>query len=190
MNVTLLDLYFTFFKLGLFTFGGGYVMIPLIEKQMIEEKKWLTKSDMYDMMALTQTIPGALAINMSGLVGFRLRKTLGTIVSVLGVMTPSIIIITIIAMFFEDLQDIELVQNALIGIKAMVVSLIIVSAVKMIKSTLYSSLQIDLFITALLLIIFTDIKPIFLIILSLVLSIITPNRFMIRDVEEVADDLS
>ena len=93
----LFELFFTFFKLGLFTFGGGYAMIPQIKEQVIEKKKWLSEEEVLEIIAISESTPGPIAINMATFIGYRQKKVLGSVCSTLGVVLPSLIIIYIIS---------------------------------------------------------------------------------------------
>jgi chromate transporter len=131
-NVNLLSLFWKFFKIGMFTFGGGYAMIPLIEREVVANK-WIDKEEITDMVAISQSIPGAVAVNMSLFVGYKIAKKKGAIISVLGCITPSFLIILLIAMLLSNFQDYKIVQHAFTGILSAVVALIILSAIKIAK---------------------------------------------------------
>jgi chromate transporter len=131
-DVNNLELYWKFFKIGAFTFGGGFAMIPLIEREVVKNK-WITNEDIADIVAISQSIPGAVAVNMSLFVGYRIKQKLGAIIAVLGCITPSVLIILFIATIFKQFQDLEIVQNAFSGILAAIVALIAVSAYKLAK---------------------------------------------------------
>lgn len=124
------DVFLSFFKIGCFTFGGGYAMIPLIEKEVITNKKWVSKEDIVDILAVSQSIPGAVAINSATLIGYKIAGKKGAYSATLGVVLPSFTIITIIAAFFSRFQDNHIVQAAFMGIRPAVVALIITAAVK------------------------------------------------------------
>lgn len=160
----LLDLFLTFFRIGIFTLGGGYVMVPLIEREMVNKKKWIAEEDIVDIIAITQSIPGALATNMSALVGYRIARVKGAIVSVLGVILPSFIIIVTIAIFFTQFKDLEVVQDAFLGIRSVVAGLIAAVSIRILKKAavdLYTSIIVVATVT---LLIMTDIEPVFIII--------------------------
>ncbi|MFP4478085.1 MAG: chromate transporter [Candidatus Izemoplasmatales bacterium] len=159
----LMNIYFTFFMIGIFTFGGGYVMIPFIEKEMVEKKKWIKKSEIIDIIAITQSIPGALSTNMSALVGYKIAKIKGAIVAVLGVISPSFIIIVLIAAFFSQFQDLEVVQNAFLGIRSMVVALIAVASIKIFKSAVVDINTLIIVLITVSLLLVTSIEPIYII---------------------------
>jgi chromate transporter len=164
MKVNLGLLFWKFFKIGLFTFGGGFAMIPLMEREIIKNK-WITHEDITDIVAISQSIPGAVAVNMSLFVGYRINKKIGAIVAVLGCITPSIILIILIASLFTQIQDYEIIQNGFTGVLIAVVALIIVSAVKVGKAAIMDG--ITFLITSFTLgalLLFQSVSPIFYII--------------------------
>lgn len=118
------DSFRTFFKIGAFTLGGGYAMIPLIESEVVDKHKWLSKEEFLDVIAIAQVCPGVFAINMSCFIGYKLRKKKGAISSALGTALPSFIIILLIAMFFTKIQDNPVVEAIFRGIRPAVVALI------------------------------------------------------------------
>ena len=127
-------LFKTFFKIGLFTLGGGYAMIPLIEAEVVDKHRWIGKSDFLDLIAIAQSCPGVFAINISIFIGYKLRRTLGAIVSALGTALPSFLIILAIALFFHQFQDNPVVSAIFRGIRPAVVALIAVPTFNLARS--------------------------------------------------------
>ena len=121
-------------KIGIVTFGGGYAMIPIIEAEVVDKHHWMTKEEFVDAIAITQTCPGALAINMSSFLGYKLAKIPGAIVCTLGTSLPSFLIILVIAMFFHQFQDNKIVAALFAGIRPAVVALIVVPTFQLAKS--------------------------------------------------------
>ena len=121
-------LFSTFFKIGAFTFGGGYAMIPIFEREFVENRGWITSEDMLNYVAISQSTPGVIAVNMATFIGYRRRGFLGALVATLGVIIPSLIVITIIAAFISNFNENIYVQKALKGINISV-AVILVSAV-------------------------------------------------------------
>lgn len=158
------QLFKSFFKIGLFTFGGGYAMIPLIEEEIVDKKKWILKEDILDLFAISQSIPGAIAINTATLVGYKKAKKLGGIFATIGVILPSFIIISIIAAFFHQFADLAFVHAIFMGINGAVILLIFKAALKMTKLSVIDPLSGICLILTVLLILFTNINPVFLII--------------------------
>jgi chromate transporter len=112
------------FKLGALTFGGGYAIVPLFECEFVQKRNWIECEDMLNMIALSQSVPGAIAINCSVLLGYRLRKIKGALVSVLGSVLPSLIVLTAVTYVYESFKDNLYVYSALRGVRAAVVALI------------------------------------------------------------------
>lgn len=116
----------TFFKIGIFTLGGGYAMIPLIEEEVVNRHKWVDKEEMLDLIAIAQSCPGVFAINISIFIGYKLRKTRGAIATALGTALPSFLIILAIALFFHQFEDNRIIAAMFKGIRPAVVALIAV----------------------------------------------------------------
>ena len=116
----------TFFKIGIFTLGGGYAMIPLIEEEVVNRHKWVSKDEMLDLIAIAQSCPGVFAINISIFIGYKLRKTKGAIATALGTALPSFLIILAIAIFFHQFEDNRVIAAMFKGIRPAVVALIAV----------------------------------------------------------------
>ena len=128
------DSFKTFFKIGLFTLGGGYAMIPLIEAEVVDKHRWITKQEFVDLIAIAQSCPGVFAINMSIFIGYKLRRLRGAISCSLGTAMPSFLIILAIAMFFHQFQDNPIVASIFRGIRPAVVALIAVPTFNMARS--------------------------------------------------------
>ena len=143
----LIELFLTFFKLGLFTFGGGYAMIPQIKEQVIEKKKWLTEEEVLEIIAISESTPGPIAINMATFIGYRQKKVLGSLMATLGVVLPSLIIIFIISLFFDAFLANKYIAYAFIGIKACVAFLITKAGLEMLikmKRTIFNILAFSI----------------------------------------------
>ena len=134
MATSLFRLLTTFFRIGLFTFGGGYAMIPLIEHDVVEKNGWLKKDNFLDLLAVAQSAPGVFAVNMAVLVGYRLRGIPGALSAAFGCVLPSVVIILLIALFFRRFRHIEVVNNIFMGIRPVVVALIAVPVFNVAKS--------------------------------------------------------
>ena len=133
---TLLELFAAFFRTGIFTFGGGLAMMPMLQKELIEKKHWLTEEDLIDYYAVGQSTPGIIAVNVATFVGYRQAGILGGIVATLGMICPSIIIITILAGTINSISDYPYVQAALKGINVAVAALLTSVIVKFAKKTI------------------------------------------------------
>ena len=128
-----LDLFYAFFKIGAFTLGGGYVMVPLIEKEVVDNQKWIQQEEFTDMLALAQSAPGPIAINTAVFVGYKLKKLRGLVVAVSGVVIPAFVTILLVAVFFIGIKDNPVVGRIFAGIRPAVVALIVLPAVNMLK---------------------------------------------------------
>ena len=130
----LLEIFTVFFKIGLFTIGGGYAMLPIIQKEVVETKGWMDDEEFLDALSLTNSLPGPLAINAAIFVGYRVCKVKGALAAVLGAASPSVIIILAVAMVFSHLTEYPVVQHIFNGIRPAVVALILYAVIKLAKS--------------------------------------------------------
>ncbi len=137
-----LELFWTFFKLGLFTFGGGYAMIGQLKDIVVEKKKWVTNDELLEICAIAESTPGPVAINLSTYIGYKNKKILGSLVSTLGVVLPSFIVIFIISLFLEAFMQNKYVQYAFVGINACVAFMIIKAGIDLFVSLKKSWWQI------------------------------------------------
>mgnify|MGYP001129692035 FL=1 len=127
-------LFFTFFKIGLFTFGGGYAMIALLEEEFIQRRKWLDKDEFLDMAAIAESTPGPVAINSATYLGYKLAKIPGAATATVAVCLPSFLIIYAISLFFEQFTQLTVIANAFKGIQVCVIYLIFSAGVQMLKA--------------------------------------------------------
>ncbi len=123
--VGLFELFLSFFKIGAFTFGGGYAMIPLIQREVIDRRRWIGKADFLDLLTVAQSAPGPISLNTSVFVGYKLRGYAGATASILGAVLPSFSIILLVAVFFAGIRDNAVVEAAFKGMRPAVVALII-----------------------------------------------------------------
>lgn len=130
----LMDMFITFFKIGAFTLGGGYAMLPIIQKEVVEKKKWIGETEFLDMVAISQSAPGPLAVNISAFVGQKMKGLMGLITSTLGAILPSFIIIILVASVFLGIENSPVVQRVFQGIRPAVVALIAVPVISMGKT--------------------------------------------------------
>ena len=141
----LLSLFITMFKIGLFTFGGGYAMIAVIERELVERKKWLNHEEFMDMVAIAESTPGPIAINSATYIGYKMGNFFGSVFATIGVVMPSFIIIFVISLFFDKFLSIKFVQCAFYGIQACVAFLILSAGFKMFKKLKKTPLATTLF---------------------------------------------
>lgn len=128
------DIFYSFLKIGLFTIGGGWAMVSVIEQEVVHKKGWMTKAEFIDALAIAQTVPGVLAINMANCVGYHIRRKRGALLAILGSALPSFLIILVIAMFFKGVKDNPVVERIFKGIRPAVVALICVPVFTTAKS--------------------------------------------------------
>lgn len=131
---SLRTLFFTFFKIGLFTFGGGYAMIALLEEEFIQRRRWLDKDEFLDMTAIAESTPGPVAINSATYLGYKLAKVPGAATATVAVCLPSFLIIYAISLFFEQFTQLTVIANAFKGIQVCVIYLIFSAGVRMLKA--------------------------------------------------------
>ncbi len=160
----LFNLFFAFFRIGAFTFGGGYAMLPMLEKEIVERYKWATLEEILDYFAIGQCTPGVIAVNTATFVGYKNKGIVGGIVATLGVITPSLIIISIIATILSAIYENPIVKHAFSGIGVAVCAILIQAIIKMGKSGLVDKATWLIGIAAFLLSLFFDISTIIIII--------------------------
>ena len=153
----ILELFLTFARIGLFTFGGGYAMIPLIEDICVEKKKWITHDEMMNLAVIAESTPGPIAINCATFVGFRQGGLTGAAAATVGMTVPSFCIIFLISMFLDDFLTITWIAHAFMGIKIAVGILIVDAAVKMIRKMKKKPLTLAILICAFLAMLVIDI---------------------------------
>ena len=156
----------TFFKIGLFTIGGGYAMVPLIEEEIVNKKQWIAKEDFIDLLAIAQSVPGVFAVNLSIFIGYKLRKFPGALAMALGTILPSFLIILGIALFFQRFKEYEAVENIFKGIRPAVVALIAAPTFNMAKSAKINKYNVWIPIVSALLIWLLGVSPVYIIALA------------------------
>lgn len=163
---TLLELFIVFFKIGAVTFGGGYAMLPILQKEVTENKAWSTETELMDYFAIGQCTPGMIAVNVATFIGYKLKGVAGGIAATLGVITPSMIIITIIAMFLTNFQENPIIIHAFAGIRACVCVLIFDTVIKLGKKSIIDRRTALIFTGILLLSLFSPLSPAFSVIFA------------------------
>lgn len=168
----LLSVFWVFFRIGAFTFGGGYAMIPLISEETVQRRKWVKESDILDIIAIAESTPGPVAINSATFVGFRVAGFWGSFFATLGVVVPSFVVILIISYVLNEFKDIKAVQFAFSGIRAGVLALIIKALVKMYKQCPKGLFYYIIMAASFVAVAFFDIKVIYCIIVCAVLGLV------------------
>lgn len=168
----LLDLYLTFFRIGAVTFGGGYAMLPILQREVVEKKHWATDDELMDYYAIGQCTPGVIAVNTATFIGRKYRGILGAIFTTLGVVSPSVVIISIIAAVINNFADIAWVQNALGGIRVCVCVFIFNSVVKLFKSAVKDKATLAIYLVLFAVAVFFDFSPIYSVVVAGVLGLV------------------
>lgn len=159
-------IFLIFCRIGGFTFGGGYAMLPIIQKEIAEERKWASEEEIIDYYAIGQCTPGIIAINTATVIGYRQKGISGALAATAGMVFPSLLIITIIAAFFQRFQEYRLVQNAFEGIQIAVIALILDIVLKMWKRSVKDYFGILVFILGFLMLAFLKLSPVIVILSS------------------------
>lgn len=168
----LLDLFVTFAKIGGLTFGGGYAMMPMLQREVVEARGWATENELMDYYAVGQCTPGVIAVNTATFVGNKVRGIPGGIAAALGVVFPSLVIITIIAAFIQSFSDLPIVQNAFSGIHVGVFVLILNSIIKLFKKAVVDIWTVALYVFVFVASLLIDITPIVFVIFAAVAGIV------------------
>ena len=162
----LLDLFLLFAKIGSTTFGGGYAMLPVIQKELVEKRGWATDEELMDYLAIGQCTPGLIAINTATFIGEKRKGVIGGIIATLGFVTPALIIIIIVAALLQNFADYPAVQNAFAGIRVCVCVLIVNAVLKLWKKSVTDKITLLIFAAVFLLTVFTAVSPAVLVIVS------------------------
>lgn len=179
----LLELFIVFFRIGGFTFGGGYAMLPIIQEEIVNKKQWSTDEEMIDYYAIGQCTPGIIAVNTATFIGYNRKGIIGAIFATLGLVTPSLVIITVIAKFFIHFQDYKIVQHAFAGVQIAVIGLIISAVSNMFKQSVKDQLGIIIFGLSFLIIGFLKLSPIIVIIIAAIVGIIKWRNTDIKEIK-------
>ncbi len=139
--IKLIELYLSFLKIGAFTIGGGYVMVPLMQQLAVEQKKWCTDEEVLDYITIAQSLPGMFGANVATNVGYKVKGTIGAVFALLGMVTPSLIIITLFASIYDELMQYELIKSSFKGMQSAVIALIFLTVIKLYKKSIKKSFQ-------------------------------------------------
>lgn len=172
----LLDLFFTFARIGGLTFGGGYAMLPILQREVVEKRGWATEEELMDYYAIGQCTPGVIAVNTATFIGQKTSGIIGGIVATLGVVFPSLVIISVIAAFIQNFADMAIVQNAFAGIRVCVCVLIFNAVVKLWKKSVVDKITLLIFLVIFAGSALTDLSPIVFVILAAIAGIVLKNK--------------
>ncbi len=172
MRVRLIDLYIAFLKIGALTFGGGYAMLPMLQREVIDKHGWATIEEVLDIYAIGQCTPGIIAVNTATMIGYRKRGVAGAIVATLGEVTPSVVIITLLAALLTQVQDSIWVARAFGGIRIAVCALIVQSIITLAKKSVVDVPSIIIAVSATLLALLLALSPIVIVALAILCGLI------------------
>lgn len=170
------EIFVTFFKIGCFTLGGGYAMIPVIQKEVVEDKKWISQEDFLDALAVTNSLPGPLATNSATYVGYKLAGPMGSLTAVFATALPSFLIILIIALFFSTIRDNVIVQHIFNGIRPAVVGLMFYAVTNLSKFLGFNMFNIAIALGAFIAITFLNIHPFLTIVIAGILGLLSSRK--------------
>lgn len=166
------ELFLSFAKVGVMTFGGGYAMLPILQREVCEKKKWVTEAEIMDYYAIGQCTPGVIAVNTATFIGKKTKGILGGIVATLGIVFPSIIIIALIAALVSNFSDIAWVGHAFAGIRICVCVLILNSVIKLWKNAVIDIPTVLIFLIVLAGSVFLDLSPVIYVVVAAILGLI------------------
>ena len=168
----LLDLFLTFARIGGLTFGGGYAMLPMLQKEVVDKRGWASNEELMDYYAIGQCTPGVIAVNTATFIGNKNRGVIGGIFATLGVVFPSLVIITIITAFIANFADLMVVKNAFAGIRVCVFILILNAVVKLAKSSVKDAVTLGICLLVLLGSLFLDVSPIIFVVAAGIIGVV------------------
>lgn len=170
------DLYITYAKIGLMTFGGGMTMLPILQREVVDHKGWVTEEELMDYYAIAQCTPGIIAVNTATFIGYKRKGAVGGILATLGVVTPSLIIITLLAGIIQQLSHLAVVKNAFAGIQVCLCVLIFNAVMKLMKKAVIDKATAVIYGLVLLGSVFLKISPIWFVLLAGLAGVLLKNR--------------
>lgn len=182
----LLKMFWGFFRIGAFTIGGGYAMLPLMEREFVEKQKWIDAEEMVDIIALAQSLPGVIAVNTSIFIGYKLGGVIGAMAALAGVVLPSILIILMIALLLVNIKDSAIAQRAFAGVRAGVAALIGIAAARLSKRAIRDIWGILLAAGGFIAVVFFDVHAIYVILAGAVTGYILYGVLRVK--KEAGDD--
>lgn len=187
----LLELFLVFFKLGAFTIGGGIAMIPLLQNAMINDKKWFTKDEFVDVVAVCQSLPGIIAINMATFVGYRRKGFIGSLVATIGVTLPSFVLILIIAKSLATLEDNAILLGAMAALRAAALGMVLAAIIQLAPNAIKNKWALAAAVLSFVLIAVLNINTAYVILLFIILgigSVMAGSRKAIAAAEDKASE--
>ncbi|QGH35795.1 chromate transporter [Gracilibacillus salitolerans] len=171
----LLQIFLSFFKIGPVTFGGGYAMIPMIEREVVQKRKWVKTKEVSEIFAIAESVPGAIAINSATFIGYRLAGVKGAIIAMTGVLLPTFLIVVALSILFLFIKDNPFVESAFVGIRAAIVALIAFAAYKIGLTAIYDKTTLVITILTAAILYFLHIHPVLIIVGGIGLGIAVVN---------------
>ncbi|MBE7706383.1 MAG: chromate transporter [Cyanobacteria bacterium SIG30] len=171
MKKTLWQIYLTFSKMGLELLGGGYVIVPVLKREIIENKNWITEKELTEFYALSQTLPGIIAVNVSVFTGYKLKGKLGAFMALLGIITFPLIIICLLASILSLITSLDIIKSIFFGVGVAVIILIYLSIKEMWKFSVFDVATSIIFVTSFVVSFFFNVSPVFIVLGSILLSI-------------------
>jgi chromate transporter len=169
---TLWQLFITFLKIGALTFGGGYAMMPVMRKEVVDKKGWVSDDDILKILIISESTPGVLAVNSATFIGYKIAGFKGSLLATMGVIIPSFVIISIISIFLYQYRDITLVSYAFLGIKAGIAVLIFKAGLKLAKKLDRNRFTLFVFVAALIVALFSTLSAIYMIVVGAILGLV------------------
>lgn len=166
------QLFFSFFKVGLFTFGGGYAMIPLLQAELVEKRKWISESDLMDYFSIGQCTPGIIAVNVATFCGYKMKAKTGAVIATFGIIVPSMILIILIASVLHNFLDNPYVIHAFAGVRIVVVALIAETLISFWKKGIRDKTGIAVFLVSIGLLIGLGVSPAVIVLLAVAFGLI------------------
>ncbi len=172
----LTDLFFTFSRIGAFTFGGGYAMLPILQKEIVEKRNWATDRELADYYAIGQCTPGIIAVNTATFIGEKTCGKVGGVVATLGLIAPALILIQIIAAFIQNFSQLKIVGNAFAGIRVCVSILILKTVVSLYKKTIVDKTTLIIFLIVIFGSLFLKLSPIIFVIFAAIIGVFVKTK--------------
>ncbi|MDR0966927.1 MAG: chromate transporter [Myxococcales bacterium] len=177
------ELFLTFARIGLFTFGGGYAMLPILQRELIDKRQWVSEKELLDYYAIGQVTPGIISVNTATFVGHRLKGVLGGLVATLGVITPSCVLVLLVASSLELLTSTEFARHAFAGVRVAVAALMVQAIVQLWKSSVHDVLGIALFALGFCVATFTALSPVVTLAIALGVGLAANHVGLVRRIQ-------
>lgn len=172
----LFEMFLTFTKVGVMTFGGGYAMLPILQRELVDSKHWTTEEDLMDCYAIGQCTPGVIAVNTATFIGYKLKRLPGAIVCTVGVVLPSLLIIMVVAAFIQQFTDMPAVQHAFAGIRVAVCALVLHTIIRMIKKGVTDKVTLMILILSFIFVAIWGISPVLVVLAAGLVGAIAKGR--------------